>query len=206
MEDSDIPLKDPMPDLAPTARRLLEAAIRVLDREGFKALTFEKTGREAGENAALIRYHFGSKAGLVSTLADAVLYRRASEMIRVLSEQPAGEARRETLFRMQRDLLVADSTGFVRLFELVPNARRNPELLGKLRDVMRWFRSLDAWALGGEDPGPHEVAAIEPLAVLAPAILNGLALEAQADPELAIEPAFELWKQLVMDYLKSLKG
>lgn len=193
-----------MPDLAPTARRLLEAAIRVLDREGFKALTFEKTGREAGENAALIRYHFGSKAGLISVLADAVLYRRASEMIKVLSAQPAGKARREALFRMQHEMLTKDVTGFVRLFELVPNARRDEELRAKIHDVMRWFRAFDAWALGCEDPSPEQYAAIEPLAVLTPAMLNGLALQVQTDPDFDLEPAFNVWKQVVTAYLEGL--
>jgi AcrR family transcriptional regulator len=61
-----------------TARRLLDAAVRVLDQHGFSGLTFERIAQEAGENAALIRYHFGSKSGLVRDLVDVVLFARLS--------------------------------------------------------------------------------------------------------------------------------
>ena len=84
MQNADIPISDPTPDLGPTAQRILDAAIRVLGRDGYRALTFETIAREAGENPALIRYHFGSKAGLISVLVDAVLYLEAVDLIDTL--------------------------------------------------------------------------------------------------------------------------
>jgi AcrR family transcriptional regulator len=65
-----LPVRDPLPDLPPTARRILTAAQRVLVRDGFRDLTFQAVGAEAGENPALTRYYFGSKAGLIEALVD----------------------------------------------------------------------------------------------------------------------------------------
>src|SRR5512139_425 len=81
----ELPFSDPTPDLAPTAARILEAAKRVLSREGFRGLTFETIAGEAGENPALIRYHFGSKAGLLAALVDSVLYQEATDLIEQLT-------------------------------------------------------------------------------------------------------------------------
>jgi AcrR family transcriptional regulator len=93
----ELPFSDPTPDLSPTAARILEAAKRVLAREGFRGLTFEAIAKEAGENPALIRYHFGSKAGLLAALVDSVLYQEAKDLIEQLTPVPAGDERREAL-------------------------------------------------------------------------------------------------------------
>ena len=90
MIHTDMPVTDPTPNLAPTARRILDAAIRVLDQHGFAGLTFERIAREAGENGALIRYHFGSKAGLVSALIDTVIYGEAQQLMAMLSPLQPG--------------------------------------------------------------------------------------------------------------------
>jgi hypothetical protein len=37
------------------------------------------------------------------------------------------------------------------------------------------------------------------------AMLNGVALQVQADPELNVQPAFDLWEQFVTDYLERLQ-
>ncbi len=90
MQQEDFPI-DPTPDLGPTAKRILDAGVRVLDREGFGGLTFERIAAESGENGALIRYHFGSKAGLVSALVDDVLYAQASRHNRVATALATGQ-------------------------------------------------------------------------------------------------------------------
>jgi AcrR family transcriptional regulator len=200
MQDSDLPFKDPTPDLTPTARRILDAGIRVLERDGFRALTFEKVAREAGEYTAAIRYHFGSKAGFIDVLTEAVLFPRTTWVLRLLSAHPAGPARREAFFRMQHEL-VKDLTTFRHLYELVPNALRDPGLHVKLRDYLQWYATLDAWALAGE--GQTQAEAITPLAELMPAMLSGLALRVLSDPDMDIEPAFDLWKRLALQYLEA---
>jgi TetR/AcrR family transcriptional regulator, transcriptional repressor of bet genes len=202
MIHTDMPVTDPTPNLAPTARRILDAAIRVLDQHGFAGLTFERIAREAGENGALIRYHFGSKAGLVGALIDTVIYAEAKQLMAILSPLQPGEERRQALFNHQHQ--VADGrVAFTRFFELVPNMLRDPELRPKLRDFLRWYRALDGWAIAGERPDREQTTGAAPLGLLSVAMLDGLALQALADPDLDVEPAFRLWKQLVVEHLET---
>lgn len=46
--------------------RILEAALEVLRSDGYAGLTIAKVAARAGENKALISYHFGSKQGLIA--------------------------------------------------------------------------------------------------------------------------------------------
>ncbi len=197
----ELPISDPTPDLSPTAARILAAAKRVLFRDGFKALTFETIAREAGENPALIRYHFGSKAGLLTALVDAVMYQESVELIEQLTAVPAGDERRARLLWLHQRL-PEDRDAYRMFFELIPHILRDAELQPHLRDLFEWYRKLDAWAL--KDAGDREPAAhIAPMALLTVAIADGVALQKLADPELDVGPAFELWRRLVLGYVES---
>jgi AcrR family transcriptional regulator len=197
----ELPFDDPTPDLSPTAARILEAARRVLSRDGFRGLTFETIAQEAGENPALIRYHFGSKAGLLAALVDSVLYQEATELIEQLTPVPAGDERREALLRLHEGL-PRDTEAYRDFYELVPHILRDEELQPQFRELFDWYRKLDAWAL--KDAGDKEPAAhIAPMALLTVAIADGIALQKLADPDLDFEPAFSLWRRLVLGYVDS---
>jgi TetR/AcrR family transcriptional regulator, regulator of biofilm formation and stress response len=195
----ELPISDPTPDLAPTAARILEAARRILARDGFRALTFEKIAAEAGENPALIRYHFGSKAGLITTLVDSVMYLESVELIEQLTRVPQGEERRKALFRLH-ERFARDTASYRMFYEIIPHIMRDEELRPHLRDLFDWYRKLDAWALGAQ-AGTQTPAQLDPLALLAVALADGVALQVQADPGLDIGPAFDLWRTLVFAYL-----
>jgi TetR/AcrR family transcriptional regulator, regulator of biofilm formation and stress response len=197
----ELPFADPTPDLSPTAAKILEAAKRVLARDGFRGLTFETIAREAGENPALIRYHFGSKAGLLAALVDSVLYQEATELIERLTPVPAGDRRREALLKLHEGL-PEDTDAYRNFFELIPHMVRDDELRPHLSGLFDWYRKLDAWALkdaGEKEPAEH----IAPMALLTVAIADGIALQKLADPDLDFEPAFALWRRLVLGYVES---
>ena len=202
MQQTDFPI-DPTPERTPTAQRILEAGIRVLDREGFGGLTFERIAGESGENGALIRYHFGSKAGLIRAIVDAVLFSQARHLLRTLTPLQPGRQRREALQRRHRQV-VADLVVYRRMYEVFPTALRDPELQPKLRDLMQWYRDLDIWVYGSEHPDETERAQLAPLAMLIAGVLNGLALEIQANPDLDITPAMDLWERFVEEYLQKV--
>ena len=198
----ELPIEDPTPDLSPTAVRILEAAKRVLYRDGFRALTFETIAREAGENPALIRYHFGSKAGLLTALVDSVLYQEAVELIEKLTAVPAGEERRHTLLSIH-EAMSQDRDSYQMFYEIIPHVLRDEELEPHLRQLFEWYRRLDTWALDEDSEGRPHQAKSEPLAVLTVAMTDGLALQAIADPDLDLTPAFELWRRLVLDCVRT---
>ena len=195
----ELPISDPTPDLSPTAARILEAARRVLARDGFRGLTFERIAAEAGENPALIRYHFGSKAGLITTLVDSVMYLESVELIEQLTNVPPGEERRQALFQLH-ERFARDTASYQMFYEIIPHIMRDEGLRPHLRDLFDWYRKLDAWALGAQG-GVEAPSQLEPLALLAVALADGVALQVQADPGLDIGPAFDLWRTLVFAYL-----
>jgi AcrR family transcriptional regulator len=197
----ELPITDPTPDLSPTAARILEAARRVLARDGFRALTFERIAAEAGENPALIRYHFGSKAGLVTTLIDSVMYLESVDLIEQLTSVPAGAQRRAALLRLH-ERYGRDTVAYQMFYEIVPHILRDEELRPHLRDLFDWYRKLDAWALGAP-AGAQSQPQLEPLALLTVALADGVALQVQADPDLDIGPAFALWRALILGYLEA---
>lgn len=171
----------------------------MLARDGFRALTFENIAAEAAENPALIRYHFGSKAGLIATLVDSVLHLESLELIEKLAGVPPGDERRRALFSLHQTY-AKDMDGYNMFYELVPHILRDPNLKPHLSALFDWYRKLDAWALGAQASTEHPVQ-FETLALLTVAIADGVALQVQVDPELDIGPAFEIWRQLIFGYL-----
>jgi AcrR family transcriptional regulator len=200
MRNDDIPISDPSPHLAPTAARILAAAKRVLERDGFRALTFASIARESGENQALIRYYFGSKAGLVAALVDSVMYLESVELIETLSAAGPGEERWAALMELH-EAYAHHHDAYRMFYEVIPHILRDEGLHPHLRDLFEWYRKLDAWAL--EEVGASEPdARIQPLALLTVAIADGVALQVLADPDLDTGPAFALWRRFVLDYVR----
>ena len=174
----------------------------MLARDGFRGLTFETIAKEAGENPALIRYHFGSKAGLLTALVDSVMYQEAVELIEQLTAVPAGDERRtRAAARCTRGCPrtrtpTATSSSSSRTSCATTSCSRT------CASLFDWYRKLDAWAL--KDAGDKEPAAhIAPMALLTVAIADGIALQKLADPDLDFEPAFDLWRRLVLGYVES---
>lgn len=205
MQNDEIPISDPTPDLAPTAKRILDAGVRVLDEHGFAGLTFERIARESGENGALIRYHFGNKAGLIKAVVDMVLYSEATALLKLITPIPAGEERRQAFSKRRRDV-AKHPTAFRQLYDLVPNLLRDPELRPKLRELMRWYRSLDTWAISPADRQGIDDTDLMPLAILSVAVVDGIALQTQADPDLDVDAAFDLWERFVVEHLDELRN
>jgi AcrR family transcriptional regulator len=76
--DGDVDIRahtptDARADVVPTGSTregILDAALAILGRDGFQALTTRAIAEEAGVNQALINYHFGTKDKLILELSD----------------------------------------------------------------------------------------------------------------------------------------
>lgn len=199
MDKTDIPIKDPTPHLSPTASVILEAAKRILQRDGFAHLTFEAIAGEAGEHPSLIRYHFGSKAGLIAVLVDSVMH---LESLATVSSSEEGAERRRALLRMHRDI-ARELDAYRMFYDLIPHVVRNDDLRARFRALFEWYRDLDAWALS-PDADPAWLERLRPLAMLTVALADGVALQVQADPWLDIDAAFDLWEAMVERQLREM--
>lgn len=145
---------------ARTHRRLLEAAGRVVARDGANKLTLEAVAREAGMSKGSLLYHFRTKDALVSAMVGDLIDAFARSMEEGLSRGgDAGPGRRvrayvEATFAEgaeegeRRDLEVG-----VGLLAAVAN---DPTLLDPLREAYRGWQSVAED--DGVDPASATVA------------------------------------------------
>ncbi len=193
-------LDDPLANLPPTAQRLLAAAQRLLDRDGFSGLTLQRIADEAEEHKSLIAYHFGSKNGLVAVLADSLWHDADVELVSQAGHVPAGPGRRiAALVGMQRRFAL-EGGNFRRFFDIFPYVVRDKELRQRLARLYDWYREIGLLYVGANEETRHE---LEPLACLQLAVAQGLALLATIDGEAQslVEGAFALWQELLEAHL-----
>lgn len=192
------PGDDPLSELSATARRILAAARRVLARDGFSGITFDAVAEEANENKALIAYHFGNKAGLITALVDSVAHDANKALANEILRLPDGARRVRRLIDSHR--VISSDIGSYQVFlDLVPHILRDEELRPRLATLYRWYRDLDAWAIA---PRPGRTSKeLSALCALTVAVTDGLALQHASDPEFDMRPAYRLWERFVAAYL-----
>ena len=193
---------DPAEQLSPTARRLLAAARRVLARDGFSGLTLEAITVEAGENKAAIRYHFGNKDALITTLVEWRDHDDSVKLVAQLAEERDEQARLDLLLRLQREGCTSQEENQL-FFDLLPHVLRDPVLRSRLAELYQWYRDLDGWVLAPEaDAGA--CAGVQRLAALAIAVGDGLTIQCAADPGFDVDGVYEVWERLFRAALRAL--
>jgi AcrR family transcriptional regulator len=112
-----------------TKNRILDAAEELFGARGFAGTSLRAVTAAAGANVASVRYHFGSKEGLLRAVAGRAM-------------APVNEARLESLRELQASGLDSDVAALVRAF-VVPSAdlvrrhgRRGPHVARFIGRVM----------------------------------------------------------------------
>jgi TetR/AcrR family transcriptional repressor of bet genes len=192
-------------NLAPTAARLVEAARRVLAREGFGGLTVEAVAAESGEYRDSIRYYFGSKAGLVAAVVDSLTHDQSLEAMRKTREVAPGESRIGALLEGDRHM-AEDSGSYRDFFEILPHALKDDELRGRVAELYDWYRDLYVRGLDDGSAGPVRDE-LRKYAALMTAMIDGLALQKALDPgETDLDVLFALWDKMLRATLGRLLG
>jgi AcrR family transcriptional regulator len=149
--------------------RILDACLEVLKAEGYAGLSIAKVAAKAGENKALISYHFGSKQGLIAAAGRELGQSISEEILGGL----AAAASVEEVVRGAADGLWALMDRDERLPRVYFDLNAVSVVEDDVREVMReikagWRRVLTDLLGQGED---------ETAAVLVIAGLEGLCLE-----------------------------
>lgn len=179
---------NPLAELAPAARHVLETARRLLLEEGYGALTVENVALEAGETVGTVKRHFASKAGLVEALLDAVVHDAYVDLTREVEQLPPGDERIHAYITGLHDITV-DTEASQAIFEIAPRALRDPVLRERIAALYVWYRELtlrEAGILGEDDEARITAEArrrLETLATVVLAALDGLAYQTALDPE-----------------------
>jgi AcrR family transcriptional regulator len=181
-------------ELSPTARRLLEAARRILERQGYDALTLEAIGREAGENKSLIWYHFGGKPGLLVALVDWILYDQLRELHAQIELLPPSAERQKFPIDYAREL-ASDTHAYRLFYAMLPHLEGDRRTRRRLAGLYADYRRLNAEGLSPRDEPSHDA---ETLAAMVVAMADGLAIQLMLDPgSVDMGRVVSLWGRLV---------
>ena len=182
--------------------RILQAGLEVLKAEGYAGLTTAKVAARAGQNKALISYHFGSKQGLVAAVGHEVSRSITEEVVGGLQ----GTASVEELIRGGLDglwrVMDADERMARLYFDLASVSVVEPAVREVMRDMKEAWRSVLGKLLSAAEDGPPP-ADLEAAAVHVIAGLEGLALERLDRGETAaLEGARELFVRSASDAIR----
>ena len=183
-----------MPSLREPAHRrgvvrrqaLLDAAIRLLARDGARAVTHRSVALEAGTTHGAARYYFGTSELLLDQALRHVAARQVAEVERVLHEPPETDPRccAARLARHVAGPLAEDRDASIARYELFLEAARRPSLRPALEawgDAYRRLLCVELTAAGSADP------AID--AELLLNLINGILLRQLASPHADFEQA-----------------
>lgn len=156
--------------------RVLQAGLDVLKAEGYAGLTTAKVAARAGQNKALIGYHFGSKQGLVAAVG-----RELAESI--TEEVIGGLERTETVAEIVGGVMdglwrVMDrDERLARLyFDLAAVSVVEPDVREVMREMKASWRNVTAALLTASVDGPPKRDA-EAAGIYVLAGIEGLVLE-----------------------------
>lgn len=131
----------PLPENGSTRDAILAAALRILARDGYTALTARAIAAEARTNVALLNYYFGSKAKFLPALFDAIDSSKFARQ-RAMYDNPAAPLSakwREAVAFYRQDL----ADGYVRvLHELYALGYATPEIAARIRGRFNNWRAL----------------------------------------------------------------
>jgi AcrR family transcriptional regulator len=193
--DDERPTSDPTAELSPTACRLVEAARKLLARDGFDALTVEGVAAEAGAYRDSVRYYFGSKAAFIATVVESLAHDQSIAAFAETQTLPAGAPRVHSLVKGDRQL-VGDSAGFRDFFAIFPHVLVDEELRGRVAALYEWYRDLYVAGMG-DTGSAQQNERLRSIASLMVAITDGLAVQKLLDPAVDLEPLFELWERIL---------
>lgn len=166
-----------------TSEELVQAAIRVISRDGVAAATTRKIAEEAGVPLGTVHYWFTDKSELLEDVIRAVLGRleAAVESSRRDGDDEAQGAR-EALHAAWGVVADDDPGAQLGLYELTTYAVRNPALQELPRAQYRAYREMAARALAPflADVDPERAATAAELVAVT---FDGLGLAWLADPE-----------------------
>jgi AcrR family transcriptional regulator len=193
------PERGPSSSLPPTARNILDAAKRLLDEQGYTGLRFDALAAASGSNKSMIRYYFGSKAGLVAALVDDLTHDATLELLSMANQAASCDERVRAHLAGAKRLM--QNPSFRSLFDILPHALREPGLRAPLARLYTWYREVNVRCFGGHDT-PLDDPRLLALGSVFMAAIDGLAIQvALEEPEFDKERAWAALEQMVTWYV-----
>ncbi|HXA29873.1 MAG TPA: TetR/AcrR family transcriptional regulator [Candidatus Angelobacter sp.] len=196
------------PGLSPSAQQraqqIVDAAARVMGRQGYGGTTMKDIAAEAGITAGLIHYYFDSKEDLLlavtATLCEQM--RRDAEQAFAASGDATPFARAWVALQAAKDHLKRPNQQrlFVETITLALSEPRMREQMAQLYEALLDSSTAMVEELAGQVPTPPPVPARDLAAVLVAAI-DGMALQKLLDPSRDEDALYRAFGFLMMSCL-----
>ncbi len=177
-----------------TKATLVEAALRVVERDGVAAATTRQIADEAGMPLGTVHYWFADKDELLRAVVNTLLLEVRDTVHRASSNATSSER----LSRTYEAFMQLPVGRQLALFELTTFAIRNEPLRELAQSQYLAYREaaeegLSPWRVAADRlPGGSEA-----LAALVIAVVDGLSLASLADPQTPAEDALTLFAHLL---------
>lgn len=158
------------------SERILQGCLEVLKANGYAGLTMAKVAAASGENKALITYHYGTKAGLVTAAARELGESISSQIQSGLEGATTIEEIMSGALAGIWDIVDRDERLPRAYFDLNAVSVVDDEIRAVMQEVKRGFRDVLGELLGAAG-NPLTAATIPAFCVLAIAGIEGLLLE-----------------------------
>lgn len=180
---------------APGRTALLDAAVRVVARDGLDGVSYRSVADEAGTTPGLVFYHFGSREALIVEAAANAGRRSATHALLHSEEEGL-----DSFLALLSVSASEDLDDHLFQYEMAFNSRRRPELGAEMRELYRFYVEETERALaaaGFEHPRPS-------LARLIFGVIDGLVLQQVVfdDPE-ATDQAVLALRRLIARLVES---
>jgi AcrR family transcriptional regulator len=191
--------------LHPTAAKILEAAHRILEEEGFEGLSFDAIAKRSGQYKGSITYFFGDKATLTIMLADVVGHDIVAAARERLQQLPEGPDRVHEAVAVNAEVC-QNSEEFRVFLDILAKAVRREDLRERFALLYREYREVNRRMLGEGSSEPMR-SELDLMATLSLAIVDGLSLQLSLDPDgFDPSPYWRCWEEVVAERLWAAGG
>ena len=154
--------------------RILEAALEVMKAEGYAGTTLAKVATRAGESKGLVAYHYGSKQGLVTTVARRIAEEITEAVLARLGEGTDVEGVVANAAAGVEEILDRDERTARVYFDLAAISVVEPEIRSVIAEINEGWRQvlIERLSAAGVTPAEARVTTVTVIAGL-----QGLALE-----------------------------
>lgn len=185
-----------------TAEQILDAARRVLAREGWEALSINAVCKEAGVYRTAISYHYGNKDGLAAAVLEDIIHELSSRVAGSVSARPLGGERVSATIRG------FDTLGGLEIqaafLEVLTRLVREEGYRSRLSRLYIDTAAIVAVTLGGHDEESRKV--LEPVSRVILAFLDGLFIQQLVDPERDLNREIEDFVSMVRPVVAKALG
>jgi AcrR family transcriptional regulator len=202
--DAPVPLPDPLADLPPTARRIVETARRLLIEKGYPSLSLETIASECGVNKTAVRYYFGNKAGLMEAVVDTWVHENVGLVLQGAKARPTQSPFHT--FRVAKQQMSENTEVYLAFLELLPAILRDARHSGRITDLYEWAIDMYGRILEVDLRGlsPQEMRGFTQLII---AVVDGLAVQRAINPErFGTDDAYNMLESVVGAWMDSRRA